>query len=334
MRARKEFPELIHAFFSDWLSRQRDLSAHTVRSYRDSWRLFLRFLEQRRHKSLHGLSLADFTTPDMLAFLDYSEHERHVCTGTRNCRLAALRAFFDFAARQDPATIAVSSEVRRIPRKRAVQRAICYLEKDEVEAILAQPDRSSLEGQRDYALLVFLYNTGARIQEALDLCPQDIRFETPSSVKLFGKGRKERICPLWPETAHLLISLLQHQPRTPDQAIFVNRYGESLGASGVRYKLAQYVTAATKTTPSLAKKDISPHTFRHSTAVQMISSGVDITVIRALLGHADLDTTAHYAQANLQTKRAALERVTPPRGAARQVPWKRDANVLAWLDSL
>jgi len=333
MSTRTGFPTLIHAFFSDWLGRERDLSPHTVRSYRDTWRLFLRFLEQHCSRSIQRLALSDLRAADVLAFLEHQERTHHISSGTRNCRLAAVRALFDFAARRDPAALAQAAEIRRIPLRRGVRRPICYLEQQEVEALLAQPDRSTAEGQRDHTLIAFLFNTGARIQEALDLCPQAIRFETPGSVKLFGKGRKERICPLWPETADLLAALLRRQPRAPDQPIFVNRYGDRLGASGVRGKLAQYVAAAAKTVPTIAHKRISPHTFRHSTAVHLIASGVDITVIRAWLGHAELETTAHYAQANLQTKREALARLSPPVGSGR-VRWKRDASVLAWLDSL
>jgi site-specific recombinase XerD len=333
MNPRTEFPALIHTFFSDWLGRERDLSPHTIRSYRDTWRLFLRFLEQHRSRSIHRLALSDLSAADVLAFLEHHERTHHITGGTRNCRLAALRALFDFAAQRDPSAIAQAAEIRRIPRRRGVQRPVCYLEQPEVEALLAQPDRSTAEGQRDHTLIAFLYNTGARIQEALDVCPHAVRFDTPSSVKLFGKGRKERICPLWPETSDLLAALLRRQPRASDQPIFVNRYGQRLGASGVRVKLAQYVAAAAKTVPSIARKRISPHTFRHSTAVHLIASGVDITVIRAWLGHADLETTAHYAQANLQTKRDALARLSPP-AATRGARWKRDASVLAWLDSL
>jgi site-specific recombinase XerD len=328
-----EFPAIIHAFFTDWLGRQRELSPHTVRSYRDTWRLFLRFLEQHRSRSLERLTLSDLSVADVLAFLEHHERTHQISSGTRNCRLAGLRALFDFAARRDPAAIAQSAQIRQIPRRRGTQRPICYLEQEEVDAILAQPDRSTPEGQRDHTLLVLLYNTGARIQEALDLCPQAVRFEAPCSARLFGKGRKERICPLWPETAVLLQALLRRRPRALDQPIFVNRYGAPLGASGVRLKLAKYVAAAAKTVPSIARKRISPHTFRHSTAVHLVAEGVDTPVIRALLGHAQLETTAHYAQANLQTKRAALSRLPLP-GAVGRSRWKRDASVLAWLDSL
>ncbi len=333
MNRSSEFPAIIHAFFTDWLGRQRELSPHTIRSYRDTWRLFLRFLEGHRSRSLERLALSDVSVADVLAFLEHHESTRQISTGTRNCRLAGLRALFDFAARRDPTAIAQAAQIRQIPRRRGMQRPICYLEHEEVDAILAQPDRSTPEGQRDHALFALLYNTGARIQEALDLCPQAVRFETPCSAQLFGKGRKERITPLWPETAALLLALLRRRPRAPDQPIFVNRYGERLGASGVRLKLAQYVAAAAKNVPSITRKRISPHTFRHSTAVHLVAEGVDTPVIRALLGHAQLETTAHYAQANLQTKRDALARLSLP-GSAGRSRWRRTASVLDWLDSL
>ena len=171
-----------------------------------------------------------------------------------------------------------------------------------MKAILAQPDRSTVEGQRDHALLAFLYNTGARIQEALDLRPQALRLDSPACVRLYGKGRKERMCPLWPETVLLLRSLLRRQPRADDEPIFINRYGAPLGASGVRFKLTHYIAAAAKKVPSLASKNVTPHSFRHATAVHLVAAGVDITVIRSWLGHVSLDTTNHYAQANLETK--------------------------------
>jgi integrase/recombinase XerC len=153
-------------------------------------------------------------------------------------------------------------------------------------------------------------------------------------VRLFGKGRKERICPLWPETVILLKKLLERQPRAPNKPMFVNRYGEPLGASGVRFKLVAYVAAAAGTMPTLRSKRVTPHGFRHATAVHLVSAGVDITVIRSWLGHVSLDTTNHYAQANLETKRKALERVGAPTPGGKQPPWKRDASVLAWLDTL
>jgi site-specific recombinase XerD len=183
-------------------------------------------------------------------------------------------------------------------------------------------------------LLSFLYNSGARIQEALDLCSNAIRFDAPHCARLYGKGRKERICPLWPETVTLLRKLLERQPRAPDERIFVNRYGEPLGASGVRFKLAAYVEEAAKSVPSLRSKHVTPHSFRHATAVHLVAAGVDITIIRSWLGHVSLDTTNHYAQANLETKRKALEQVGAPAASNLPPSWKRDASLMEWLDTL
>jgi site-specific recombinase XerD len=208
------------------------------------------------------------------------------------------------------------------------------MDAEEIAAILREPDRSSLEGQRDHALLAFLYNTGARIQEALDVCPRAIRFESPAHVELLGKGRKSRICPLWPETVDVLKALLRRQPRADDEPIFVNRYGQPLGAAGVRFKLKHYVQAAARHVPSLATKRVTPHTWRHSVGVQLVAAGVDVTVIRNWLGHARLDTTNQYARANLETKRRALDNVDPSTKPGRPPRWKRNPELLAWLDSL
>jgi len=334
MKKADPLPALLRAFFYEWLVEQRNASVHTVRSYRDTWRLFLRFVAQRQHRTVAQLKWADLTGSEVGAFLQYTEGGRGDSIGTRNCRLAALRSFFGFVAGREPATAEQCAEVLRIPTKKAPLHAPSYLEPPEVEAILAQPDRSTVEGQRDHALLSFLYNTGARIQEALELCPNAIRWESPACVRLYGKGRKERLCPLWPETVSLLKALLKRQPRGDDERLFVNRYSAPLGASGVRFKLAHYVAAATKKVASLALKNVTPHSFRHATAVHLVAAGVDVTVIRSWLGHVSLDTTNHYAQANLETKRKALERVGVRSTAGRLPRWRRDRSVLEWLDSL
>jgi site-specific recombinase XerD len=328
------FPGLLRAFFYERLVEQRNVSAHTVRSYRDTWRLFLHFAATHHQRAVVGLTLADLTAREVAAFLQHSEQERKVSIGTRNCRLAALRSFYGFVAEREPAAVAQCAEVLHIPTKKAVTHAPQYLDSHEIEAILAQPDRTTLEGQRDHALLSFLYNTGARIQEALDVCPAAVRFEAPLCVRLVGKGRKERICPLWPETVTLLRALRTRHPCADDAPLFVNRYGNRLGASGVRFKLAQYVHAAIRAAPSLATKKVSPHTFRHAAAVHLVAAGIDVTVIRSWLGHAHLDTTNHYAQANLETKREALERLDPSSKISKPPRWRRDASVLAWLDAL
>ena len=328
------FPQLLHAFFHDWLVRQRNVSHHTVLSYRDSWRLFLQFVAGAKRKSVAKLALSDLTAADVLAFLENIEQVRRSSIGTRNCRLSALHSFFSFVADREPLVAAQCAAVLRIPIKQAPKPEICALEEDEITAILAQPDRSKIEGQRDHVLLALLFNTGARIQEALDITPRALRLESPFQVRLFGKGRKERICPLWPETVELLKALLKRKPRSDDDRIFVNRYGAALGASGVRFKLKQYVAKAAKKVPSLAGKRVHPHRFRHSTAVSLVAAGVDITVIRSWLGHESLDTTNVYARANLETKRKALEKVDPSVRPDKPPRWRREVELLEWLDSL
>ena len=328
------FPHLLHAFFHDWLVQQRNVSHHTVLSYRDSWRLFLRFVAAEKKKSVAKLDLSDLNAVEVLAFLENIEHVRKSSIGTRNCRLGALHSFFSFVADREPLAAAQCAAVLRIPTKQAPKPEVRDLDEAEITAILAQPDRSKIEGQRDHVLLAVLFNTGARIQEALDLSPQAVRLESPFQVRLFGKGRKERICPLWPETVDLLQALLKRKPRTGDERIFVNRYGNPLGASGVRFKLKEYVAAAAKKVPSLAGKRVSPHRFRHSTAVSLLAAGVDVTVIRSWLGHVSLDTTNVYARANVETKRKALERIDPSLRPDKPPRWKREVELMEWLDSL
>lgn len=325
---------LLHAFFHEWMGKQRNLSRYTVCSYRDTWKLFLRFASERKRRRITELTLADLRAGDVTAFLEHLEKDRKVSIGTRNCRLAAIHSFFGFVAHREPLAIAQCAEIAHIPVKKMSRPAMCYMDAEEITAILRQPNRSSLEGQRDYALLAFLYNTGARIQEALDVCPRAIRFESPAQVELLGKGRKGRICPLWPETVDVLKDLLKQQPRADDEPIFVNRYGQPLGPAGVRFKLKQYVQAAAKHVPSLARKRVTPHTWRHSVGVQLVAAGVDVTIIRNWLGHARLDTTNLYARANLETKRKALEQVDPSTKPDRPPRWRRNSELLAWLDSL
>lgn len=324
----------LHAYFHEWLTRQRNCSSHTIQSYRDTWRLYLRYVAARRHRPVSALTLAELTAEEILAFLNHLEVDRGDSIGTRNCRLAALRSFYHYLADQEPLAAAQCAAVLRIPTKKTVRPVVGYLDCEEVNAILRQPDRSTLEGQRDHALLALLYNTGARIQEALSLCPGAVRLSAPAQVKLYGKGRKERISPLWPETAQLLAALLKRCPRPDSETLFVNRYGRPLGAAGVRYKLAQYVRAAAKEVPTILEKNVTPHTFRHTAGVQLVAAGVDITVIRSWLGHVSLDTTNHYARANVETKRLAIERIDRSTRPASPPRWKRNPNLLAWLDSL
>ena len=324
----------LHSYFHEWLVNQRNCSPHTIQSYRDTWRLLLRYVAERHHRRVSALTLDEITDREVLAFLAHVESDRHDTVGTRNCRLASIRSFYRYVAANEPLLAGQCAAVLRIPTKKVAQREVGYLDTEEVTAILRQPDRSTPEGQRDHALLAFLYNTGARIQEALSATPGRLRLTAPAQVRLYGKGRKERVCPLWAETAALLSALLKRQPRSDHEPLFVNRYGRPLGAAGVRYKLDLYVKAAATDLPSLQKKRVTPHTFRHTAGVQLVAAGVDITVIRSWLGHVSLDTTNHYARANLETKRRALERVDRSTRPGKPPRWKRNPDLLTWLDSL
>ncbi len=333
MKAQTTLSSLMTRYFREWLVGQCNVSHHTVCAYRDAWRQLLPFVAQRRGRLVSALDLPDITDDQVIAFLHSLEKERNVSIRTRNCRLAAIRSFFSFVARQEPAAAAQCANILSIPLKRGPRPSLCYLDAEEVTAILAQPNRESLLGQRDHALLALLYSTGGRIQELLDVRPRDIRFERPPQVRLFGKGRKERTCPLMPEMATLLVDLLRRDPRKEDEPVFRNRFGAPLSASGVRFRLRRYVRTAAAQQRSLDAKHVTPHTFRHTCAVHLVASGVDSTVIQGWLGHASPDTTNHYAQANMETKRRALE-LLPHVPKTRNARWRRDETLLAWLESL
>jgi len=325
-------PELLQSYFQHWLANQRNVSHHTIISYRDSWRLFLRFVAQQLQRDVARLDTSELTAERVIAFLDDAERARKVKIATRNCRLAAIKGFFSFLADKDPTWGAHCAAVLRIPMKRGPKREPCSMDRDETEAILAQPDHASELGMRDRALLAFLYNTGARISELLAVSTQDLRLESPFQVKLFGKGRKERICPLWAETVQLLRALLCEQKLAPNEVIFRNRYGEPLSASGVRFRLRSYLAKATQNAPRLAAKQITPHTFRHTAAVHLLDSGVDVAVVKDWLGHASLDSTYIYARANLE--RRALQNLELKNPGDKRKLWRQNPGLMAWLDSL
>jgi len=327
-------PELLQSYFRNWLANQRNVSHHTIISYRDSWRLFLRFVAQQLRRDVAQLDTADLTAQRVIDFLDDIERSRKVKIATRNCRLAAIKGFFGFLVDKDPTWGAHCAAVLHIPMKRGPKRESSSMDRDETAAILAQPDHASKLGMRDRTLLAFFYNTGARISEVLAVRTADLRLESPFQVRLFGKGRKERTCPLWPETVHLLRVLLGQQKLAHDEAIFRNRYGEPLSASGVRFRLRAYLASATRGTPRLATKRITPHTFRHTAAVHLLESGVDVAVVKDWLGHASLDSTYIYARANLETKRKALQHLELKAPGGGRKAWKQNPSLMSWLDSL
>jgi site-specific recombinase XerD len=270
-------------------------------------------------------------------FLDHIEINRSNSAATRNCRRAALRSFFKHLVRNDLAHSRQYTRVLAIPSKKARQRPATYLEADDVRAIIAKPDQRTVDGWRDYALLLFLYNCGARVSEATGVRWSDLQLVPPRQVRLHGKGRKERLVPLWRDTADALHRLRSMAMSADQQYVFVNRHGQPLTRDGVAYILQKYASAvAMEERPTLAHKRITPHVLRHSCAVALLQSGTDVTVIRDYLGHASVATTGRYITTNLQMKRDALETFWEHAGIepARAKPWKPKPDLLAFLQSL
>ena len=327
----------LRGFFAEHLPGVRGLSRHTVLSYRDAIALFLRFLATHRGQPLVELDLDDLDPDGVIAFLDHLERDRRNCVATRNARLAALHAFARYAAAHAPEHLAICQRLLAVPFKRARTRVVEYLEGDEFRAMLGAADRGTREGRRDHALLLTFLNTGARVQELLDVRPMDLQLDPPLQVRLQGKGRKERFCPLWPRTADALRGLVAESRLDWDspERLFRNRRGEPISRFGVRYLLRTYAQQAAISTPSLARKRVHPHTIRHTAAVHLLQSGVDLVSISHWLGHASVETTNRYAVVDLETKRAAVAKAGPIGDSdAPLAAWRSDASVLEWLEAL
>ncbi len=328
----------LRAFFAQHLPLTRGLSPKTLLSYRDAFVLLLRFLATRHTCQVVDLDVVHLGPEDLLAFLEHLETERGNRASTRNARLAAVHAFARFLATRHPECLERCQRLLAIPTKRTPLAPVEYLEGDEIGAMLEAVDLRQPQGPRDQALLLTLFNTGARVQEILDVRPVDLQLERPYLARLRGKGRKERICPLWPKTMHSLRALLASLPDPAHETapIFRNRYGEPLTRFGVRYILRRYAQQAQVQVPRLASKRVHPHLLRHSTAVYLLRSGVDPVTISHWLGHSSVETTNRYATVDLETKRQALERAGPlDEGTDPPLAsWRADASILTWLEAL
>jgi len=325
-------PELVQTFFCQRLQSQRAVSAHTLASYRDTFRLWLRFIEQKSGRTPSQQRLEDWNSARVLQFLEHLEKARGCQVRTRNIRLAALRTFMRFVAQEEPSALALTQRVLAIPMKRFDRPLLGYLSRPELEALLAATDSTTPSGRRDHLLFSMLYNTGARVSEILALQRQHVRQQPTHLIEITGKGRKQRSLPLWKSTAMELKKHLARLPPDPSTLIFTNRFGQRLSRSGVEKRLRLAVQRALPVCPSLQGRRISPHTFRHSTAMHLLQSKVDITVIALLLGHATPSTTHHYVELDLQMKEQALNTVHPIRcGGGR---FKPSDSRLSFLESL
>ncbi len=325
-------------FFEDHLKIQKGLRTTSIKSYRDTLKLFLVLVAKTKHRHLTKLALTDLTADQVLAFLHTIETERNNQIRTRNQRLAALRTFYRFLAIRYPEMLAEAQRVEAIPTKRTTASETLYLEREEIDSLFKTLTQKGTLALRDRSILMLLYNTGARAQEVVDLCVGDVDLEDPLRVRLHGKGDKWRSCPIWPETAALLRQLETVRRADPSQPLFMSRTGRPLTRFGL-YKLVTRHTSEILLSSDTARKHrVTPHVFRHTAAVQLLEAGVDINVIRGWLGHVNLETTQRYAEINLRTKQAALAACLPPTDTAEASPpnggWRQDEQLMKWLQSL
>jgi len=324
----------IKRFFSHYLPVQKGLAVNTIMAYRDAIKLLLCYAADTMKRSVEELCVEDIDESLVLGFLDHLENTRGCTPRTRNARLAAIRALFGFIAREEPALLLHCQTIRTIPLKRTGHKTVDYLEENEMQALLNMVELNSRNGVRDNALLLLLYNTGARVSEIVGLKVADVRLYGTPQVKLLGKGQKYRSCPLWPETVEALHDYLKHRtPKDPAaQQLFLNANGSPVSRFGVRHIIGTYATAAKSHCPSIAAKAVNPHTIRHTTAMHLLRAGNDITMVSYWLGHANTNTTHIYVEIDMEMKRQMLQKAGAP-AVQKPLPWQKP-GVLEWLNAL
>lgn len=328
---------LVQSFFQQHLEQARGASPHTIRVYRDTLRLFFEYLARQQHGGIERLALSDVTSQRVLDFLMDLETHRGNRATTRNCRLAALRSWVKHLLRHDPTRADQYARILTLPAKRTPHVPPDYLEPEQVRLILDQVEAGTPRGIRDRTLLLFLYNTGARISEALQVRWSEVNTAPPRQVRLHCKGAKERICPLWKQTVDFLRRLQTQTPASPEGYVFLNARGQPLTRDGVAYLLRSYYSRARKQHASLPRPSIHPHMLRHSCAVALLQAGIDLTAIRDYLGHSSIATTGRYLQTNLAMKREVLSQFWKRAGLERRQPpkrWRPSQGLLAYLESL
>lgn len=326
------FAKLVEGFFLDRLIRQRNSSPQTVAAYRDCFRLLFEFARDRTNRPTEHLVLADLDAPFVLAFLDHLEKDRKNSVRSRNARLAAIRSFLHFAALKDPEALANIQRTLAIPMKRCTRPLVGFLSRDEVQAIINAPDTTTWVGQRDQVLLSTFYNTGARVSEMRGISVADVALEGSPCIRLHGKGRKDRTVPIWPATAVQIRRWLPRIDAAPGQPLFPTATGGVLTRSAITDRVKCATKIAARECASLGQRRVSPHTFRHTTAMHLLQSGVDITLIALWLGHENPATTHIYVEADLTMKEAALKLVQPP--GTKEPRYKPPEGLLRFLQSL
>jgi len=331
-----DFARHLSSFLGSHLPGIRNVSANTIFSYRDTYRLLLVYCERYRGIKIERLSLAELTEDIIIGFLEWVQQERKCCIATRNQRLAAIHALFRYIQAEAPANLAKSQSILAIPLKKCPKPVVQFLSPEVVRLILEQPDKNTYSGRRDLSILGLLYDTGARVQELVDLTVRNVRLDKPSIITLTGKGRKERHVPLMTNTVELIARYIKENEliqRGLNSYLFVNRQGKKFNRAGIAYILDKYVSQARKIS-CVIPESITPHTFRHSKAMHLFQSGVPLVYIRDFLGHADIGTTDIYARADTEMKRKALESAYPEMTATVLPDWNLDRGLLDWLNNL
>lgn len=332
MKTNPTFAVLVEKFFTDRLMKQRQASQHTIKSYRDTFRLFLSFTQKHLNKPPSRLDFSEIDAPLIADFLENLEKERHISARSRNLRLTALRSFFRYAALEVPANSGQIQRVLAIPSKRHEKALINFLTQSEVKALLSSPKQDSRLGRRDHALLLVAVHTGLRLSELRGLQHKDIVLGAGAHIRVTGKGRKERCTPLTKQTALVLKAWMEESASDTHGFVFPNAQGGQLSADGVQYILGKHVAAAIPACPSLAGKRVTPHVLRHTTAMELLQSGVDRAMIALWLGHESVETTQIYLHANLALKEKLLEQASLPEGNVGR--FEPDDELMAFLTSL
>jgi site-specific recombinase XerD len=307
-------PMLVENFFTQHLIAERHLSPCTVASYRDTCRLLLNYLKAQTHRSASEQRLEDWDAPHILSFLEHLEKKRSCCARSRNVRLAAIHCFMRYVSQRHPEFVALAGRVLAIPNKRHSQPLLGYLTAQQVQAIVEAPAPTTFSGRRDRLCFQLLYNTGARVSELVALNREDLLAGTCQTITLHGKGRKQRTLPLWPKTARQMRQWLDQLPSEASTPVFTNRWGTRLSRFGIEKRLTVAARTAAAACPSLRGRTVSPHVFRHTTAMHLLQSGVDITAIALWLGHEGPLTTHKYIEADLEMKKKTLSRLKEPKG--------------------
>lgn len=326
------FSQLVQEFFCKYMKEQRDLSDRTVASYRDTFRLLLDYLRTTTGKQPVALQMNDLTASNIEAFLSHLEKNRKNSVRTRNNRFAAIRSFLQYAASRDPTSLSIGQSVLAIPMKRFDRPQLGYLSQEEMDAILDVPDATKWTGRRDRVMFRTLYNTGIRVSELIKIKVSDVSLSDGPFVAVHGKGRKTRSIPLWKSTARELRKWIKECASDERSPLFPNSTGAPLTRSGVEYRLRLAVSSAKKGAPSLKNRQVSPHTVRHTTAMHLLQSGVDITVIALWLGHESTATTHMYVEADLAMKERALEKLNEP--DATSTRYRPTDKLLQFLENL